>query len=142
MDGEVPDAANFVRAYLAAIERDEFVGNEAAWYTADALQIEWPNPLTPNGAERDLAGLKAAGERGRAIVESQRYEITNLLAQDDRVAVEAIFRATFKLDLPGLPRGEVMEARFAMFFEMQNGKIRRHRTYDCFMPTPRVVTAP
>jgi predicted ester cyclase len=135
------DAATFVRAYLTAIERDELVGNEVVWYTSDALQIEWPNKLAPNGAERDLAALRAAGERGRAIIESQRYEVTGLIAQDDQVAVEAIFRATFKVDLPGLPRGELMEARFAMFFEMKNGKIRRHRTYDCFMPTPGAAAA-
>jgi ketosteroid isomerase-like protein len=128
------DPASFVCAYLSAIERDQLVGNEADWYTEDALQIEWPNKLVPNGATRDLAQLREAGERGRAIVKRQWYEVTSLTAQENRVAVEAIFRATFRIDLPDLPQGEVMEARFAMFFEIADGRIRRHRTYDCFIP--------
>ena len=53
---------------------------------------------------------------------------------ENSVAVEAVFRATFKLDLPGLAKGETMQANFAMFFEMKDGRIHRHRTYDCFQP--------
>jgi ketosteroid isomerase-like protein len=133
------DVEEFVRAYLRAIETDQLVGREEEWYTPDAVQIEWPNALTPNGATRDLAALRAAGERGRAIVATQRYEVTNLVADAGagRVAVEAIFRATFRIDLPDLPKGAVMEARFAMFFELADGRIRRHRTYDCFMPVAK-----
>jgi len=127
-------AEAFVTAFLGAIERDEVVGRELDWYTPDALQIEWPNRLVPDGATRDLAQLREAGERGRAIVETQSYEVTNIVAAGASVAVEAVFRARFKLDLPGLARGEVMIAHFAMFFEMKDGRIHRHRTYDCFQP--------
>ena len=124
----------FVAAFLRAIEQDEVVGRELDWYTPDALQIEWPNKLVPDGATRDIEQLREAGERGRAIVERQSYEVTNLVVDGNRVAVEAVFRATFKLDLPGLPKGEVMTANFAMFFEMKDGRIHRHRSYDCFQP--------
>jgi len=34
----------------------------------------------------------------------------------------------------GLPAGQTMTARFAMFFEMRDGKIARDHTYDCFEP--------
>ena len=127
-------AAAFVRAFLDAIERDQVVGHEADWYAADAVQMEFPNRLAPNGATRDLAAIREAGERGRAIVDEQRYEIVSIVEQDERVAVEAIFRATFNLDVAGLPKGEVMEARFAMFFELRDGRIARHHSYDCFLP--------
>lgn len=130
----MPSAEAFVTAFLRAIEQDEIVGRELDWYTPDALQIEWPNKLVPEGATRDLDQLRAAGERGRAIVERQSYEVTNLVADGNKVAVEAVFRATFKLDLPSLPKGQVMQANFAMFFEMKDGRIHRHRTYDCFQP--------
>ncbi len=128
------DNERFVRAFLAAIERDEVVGREDEWYATDAVQVEFPNRLAPGGATRDLAGLKLAGERGRAIVERQAYEVASLVESDDRVAVEAIFRATFKLDVLGLPKGQVMTARFAMFFQMRDGRIARHHSYDCFEP--------
>ena len=126
--------AAFVRAYLAAIERDELVGREADWYAPDAVQVEFPNKLQPAGATRDLAALKIAGERGRAIIARQAYEVVSLIEDGDRVAVEAIFRATFKMDVLGLPQGQTMTARFAMFFEMKDGRIARHHTYDCFEP--------
>lgn len=126
------EAARFVRAYLASIEAGNTQVEE--WYAPDAIQIEWPNKLAPTGAERDLEGLREAAQRGRKIVERQWYEVTNLVADHERCAVEAIFRATFKTDRPDLLRGEIMEARFAMFFELRNGKIHRHTTYDCFIP--------
>ena len=126
------DAGAFVRSYLDAIAAGTLVVED--WYTPDALQIEWPNKITPNGAERNLGQIREAEARGRQIVERQSYEVTSLIADGDRVAVEAIFRASFRMDLPDLPKGSMMEARFAIFFELAGGKIRRHRTYDCFMP--------
>lgn len=60
--------------------------------------------------------------------------VVNCVEQGDKVAVEAIFRATFKVDIMGLRAGQTMTARFAMFFEMRDGKIARHHTYDCFEP--------
>lgn len=128
------EAARFVRAYLDSIEAGASAIDD--WYTVDAVQIEWPNTLTPQGAVRDLDGLREAARRGRQIIERQWYEVVNLVADGDRVAVEAIFRATFRLDLPKLPRGAIMTARFAMFFTLAGGKIRRHTTYDCFLPSP------
>jgi hypothetical protein len=130
------DPEQFVRDFLTAIERNEIGGQEGKWYTPDAVQIEWPNLLAPKGATRDLEGLKAAGARGRAIVEKQSYEVVTVVAQGERVAVEAIFRATFTCDVAGLPRGETMEARFAMFFILRGGRIWRHHSYDCFIPWP------
>lgn len=128
------DAEQFVLAFLKAIENDEVIGNELRWYTEDAVQVEWPNRLLPAGATRSLNDLREAGERGRTIVERQGYEVTNVVAVGDKVAVEAIFRATFKIDVAGLPQGQAMVAHFAMFFEMQGGRIARHHTYDCFDP--------
>jgi ketosteroid isomerase-like protein len=71
---------------------------------------------------------------GSKIVERQAYEIVNSIEQGDRVAVETIFRAAFNVDVLGLPAGQTMTARFAMFFEMRDGKIARDHTYDCFEP--------
>ena len=89
------DHESAVRAYLRAIERGEVVGHESDWYVDDAVQIELPNRLIPSGATRDLAALKLAGERGKAIVETQSYEVFDMIESGDKVAVHAIFRATF-----------------------------------------------
>lgn len=58
--------------------------------------------------------------------------MTGLVADGDKVAVEAIFRATFKMDVAGIAKGEVMTAHFAMFFTMRDERIARHTSYDCF----------
>ena len=129
------DAESFVRAFLAAIEAVALVGRDEDWYHADAVQVEYPNRLNPGGTVvRDLAALRLAGERGRAIVERQAYEVVNVVAQGSKVAVEAVFRATFKADVLGLAKGSTMTARFAIFFELRDGRIVRHHTYDCFEP--------
>jgi ketosteroid isomerase-like protein len=131
---DVMSHADFIREFLRAIERDQVVGDEERWYAPGAVQVEFPNKLLPKGATRNLADLRAAGERGRAIVERQTYEVVSIVESGNAVAVEAIFRATFRVDILGLPKGETMTARFAMFFTMQDGRIARHHTYDCFEP--------
>jgi ketosteroid isomerase-like protein len=45
---------------------------------------------------------------------------------------ETFVPATFRIDVAALTRGEVMTAHFAMFFEMRDGRIARHTSYDCF----------
>ena len=128
------DHESLVRAYLRAIERGEVVGHESDWYVDDAVQIELPNRLIPSGATRDLAALKLAGERGKAIVETQSYEVLDMIESGDKVAVHAIFRATFNMDVLGLPKGQEMVAHFAMFVELRDGRITGHYSYDCFEP--------
>lgn len=124
----------FVRAYLDAVENGTFVGRVADWYTDDTVQVEFPNKLQPKGATRSFAHIAGAAQAGAKIVKSQSYEIVSFLEQGDNVAVEAIFRARFNVDVLELKAGEVMTARFAMFFTMRDGKIARHHTYDCFEP--------
>ncbi|HEY8263219.1 MAG TPA: nuclear transport factor 2 family protein [Methyloceanibacter sp.] len=98
------------------------------------VQIELPNRLIPSGATRDLAALKLAGERGKAIVETQSYEVLDMIESGDKVAVHAIFRATLNMDVLGLPKGQEMVAHFAMFVELRDGRITGHYSYDCFEP--------
>jgi ketosteroid isomerase-like protein len=57
-----------------------------------------------------------------------------MIESGDKVAVRGIFRATFNMDVLGLPKGQEMVAHFAMFFELRDGRITRHYSYDCFEP--------
>lgn len=76
-------AEPFVGACLDAVKSGAL--RERDWCTADALQIEWPNAITPNGAERDLAQLRGAEAKGRQIVERQSYDVTRLLAPSSSI---------------------------------------------------------
>lgn len=68
------------------------------------------------------------------LLTTQRYDVRSVAAQQDRVAVEAAWSGTLSVTFDGLAEGDTMRARFAMFFEMIDGRIKVQRNYDCFEP--------
>ena len=131
----------FIDAFLKSLEDGSFVGHEDHWYAPDCVQVEFPNVLVPNGAVRHLLDIAAAARRGAEIVEHQSYTIENWLENGNQIAFEATFRASFRIDLPALSRGRQMTARFGVFIQVENSRILRHHTYDCFDPVVRFADA-
>ena len=123
--------ADLVRAYLKAIETR---GDSLAFFADDALQEEFPNALVPTGARRTLDELREANERGRDVLTSETYEIVSLVEAGDLVACEVLWRGVLAVPLRSLKPGDIMKARFGVFFEFAGDKIRRQRNYDCFDP--------
>lgn len=123
--------ADLVRAYLKAIEAR---ADSLAFFADDAVQEEFPNALVPAGARRTLDDLREANERGRDVMTSETYEIVNLVEAGDLVACEVLWRGVLAVPLRNLKPGDVMKARFGVFFEFAGDKIRRQRNYDCFEP--------
>jgi ketosteroid isomerase-like protein len=123
-----------VRRYLAAIEQGVGFEELAEFLTPDVVQIEYPNRLVVDGARRDLAQLREAGERGKKVVEFQRYEIRTAIASGDTVALEVEWTATLKIPVGTLPAGGQMRAHFGVFLELRDGRIAAQRNYDCFEP--------
>ena len=131
-----PEAENIatVRRYLKAIEQGRSFEEMMEFFTPDVVQHEYPNRLVPNGARRDLAQLQEASKRGKQAVESQRYEIRNVIASGDQVALEITWTATLKIPLGTLPAGGQIRAEFGVFIELRDGRIAAQRNYDCFEP--------
>lgn len=123
--------ADLVRAYLKAIEDRK---DSLAFFADDAVQEEFPNALVPTGARRTLADLREANARGRDVLTSESYEIVNLVEAGDLVACEVLWRGVLAVPIRSLKPGDVMKARFGVFFEFAGDKIRRQRNYDCFEP--------
>ena len=123
--------ARTVQAYLKAIEQRKDV---LGFYTDDIVQEEFPNALSPTGATRQLADLKAAAKRGQNVLSSESYEIVSIVEQHDIVACELVWRGVLAVPLKSLKPGDVLKARFAAFFEFDGDRIRRQRNYDCFEP--------
>jgi ketosteroid isomerase-like protein len=121
------------RRYLAAIEQGA-AGESLEFFTPDVVQEEFPNRLMPQGARRDLAALREAGERGSKVMTSQRYEILGAVASGDRVALEVRWTGTLAVPFGPLPAGGEMRARFGVFLDFRDGKIAAQRNYDCFDP--------
>ena len=123
--------ADLVRAYLKAIENRE---DSLVYFAEDAVQEEFPNALVPTGARRTMAELREANLRGRNVLTSESYEIVNLVEAGDLVACEVLWRGVLAVPIRTLQPGDVMKARFGVFFEFKGEKIFRQRNYACFDP--------
>jgi ketosteroid isomerase-like protein len=123
-----------IHAYFAAVAAGARGDALAAFYQPDAIQDELPNRLNPHGARRDVGQILAAADRGAGSVRDQRYQVLSAIADGDRVATEVSWSATLAMALGPLPEGFVMKARFAVFFELRDGRIAAQRNYDCFDP--------
>jgi ketosteroid isomerase-like protein len=132
-DTDSPNVA-LARRYLRAIERGAQMDDPPAFFTDDFEFEEKPNTLVPAGARRDLAGMRAAAERGSKAVVSQRYDVRSAIAHGDHVALEVLWTGVLAVPLGSIPAGGEMRAHFAMFLDFRDGRIARQRNYDCFEP--------
>lgn len=122
-----------VRRLLAALENAD-AASVTGFYAEDAVQVEYPNQLLPQGAQRDRDGLYQACLRGKALMDKQSYRVSSMVEAGDIVALEADWEGRLAVDAPplGLRKGDVMKAHFAQFLHFRDGRIVRHHTYDCF----------
>lgn len=111
-------------AYLRTIESHD-LDAVAALLADDVEVIEHPNKLNPAGARYDKAALRAAGERGAAILASERYDVRGLIVEGDRASVQTTWTGVLR-------SGETMTAQICSVFEVKDGKIWRQEQYDCF----------
>lgn len=100
------------------------------------VQEEFPNQLLPNGARRDLAALREAAVRGRALMAGQHFDVVAMYPVGGTVIVESVWTGTVAVDAGPFRAGTVLRAHFAQFFEVRDGRITAIRNYDCFDPWP------
>ena len=122
------------RAYLAALEQGDVGESLRRFLAPDFEQVEFPNALNPRGQRSDLASAIERSLRGKQIMRSQRYAISNVVANGDHVAVELEWTGVLGVPVGSLPAGGEMRAHFAIVLELRDGKIVRQRNYDCFVP--------
>ena len=133
------DNLETARRYLAAIEAstDATSTSESgadSFFAADVVQEEFPNRFVPTGARRDLAALRAAAERGRAVLSGQQYYVRAAYAVGDTIILEVLWVGILAMAVGTLAAGQEMKAHFAVFLEFRDGKIVHQRNYDCFEP--------
>ena len=134
MSSRENESANLdcARRYIAAIEAGATGDALAAFFTSDAVIIEFPNRFSPNGRTSDLPAALAAAERGQQLMRDQRYEIVSATAMENRVVLELDWTGAVTLPLGSLPAGGRMRDHAAIVLEFRDGKIAVQRTYDCF----------
>lgn len=131
---EADELVRIAREYLGAIERGAPFEEMSRFFTPDCVQEEFPNRLVPNGARRTLADLEAAAARGIKAVEQQGYEVLNVVANGNQVALEVRWSANLLMPLGSLTPGDTIRARFAVFLSFRGRQIERQHNYDCFDP--------
>jgi ketosteroid isomerase-like protein len=112
-----------VRKYLAALESGAAGDKLREFFTDDVRQIEIPNQLNSRGQESDLENILQRSLQGLRLLQHQEYEIVSLVAQKDRVAVEARWTGTLAVPFGKMEPGAEMRASFAIFFLFRGGKI-------------------
>jgi ketosteroid isomerase-like protein len=121
-------------AYIRALESGAAGDDIVPFFSPDIVITEFPNRFTPNGATRDLENLRAASERGKQVMQRQRYDIVSMVAEGDRVAIELDWTGTLAIPVGSLPAGGDMRAHVAIVLEFRGGKIVAQRHYDCYEP--------
>jgi ketosteroid isomerase-like protein len=127
------DPVTLARRYLRAIEESDVDTLDAVLHP-DVVFREMPNRLKPDGAVVDRSAIHAAFAKGRSLLASQSYEVTEALAVDGRVALQVEWSGTVASAAPPFAEGQVLRAHFAMFLEVRDGQIFRQINYDCFEP--------
>ena len=122
------------KAYLQTIEQMGDCQDLVQFLSPDIIQQEFPNRITPHGATRTLEAMLEGCERGKLVMNAQRYEILAIFESGPMVVIEVEWTGTLSIDLPTFQKGDQMHARFALFLEFEDGKIIRQRNYDCFEP--------
>lgn len=122
-----------VLSYLRAVESHD-LDEVARHLHPEVLVIEHPNRLSPAGKQYDHAALRAASERGKALLASERYEVRAMTVEGDRAAVQIAWSGTLAVAAGPLPAGHVMRAQICSIIELRDGKVWRQEQYDCFLP--------
>ena len=101
-------------------------------FADDAEQIEWPNRLKPDGDRRKGAEIWDAAANGAAVLKSQNYDVLNQFASGDLLVLEFTWTGVLAVSIGSLSAGDTMRAHCTAVMELEAGRIRRLRNYDCF----------
>lgn len=133
----VPPRSNFeiARSYLQALSSGASPSEVARFFAEDAIQEELPGPFNPQGASRDVAGIRLAREQTLAGFSSEQHDLRGAIGSGAKVAMEVHRTYVAGANHPSLAEGERQETRSAVFLKFRGGLIVRQRSYDCFVRT-------
>ncbi len=132
------DRVKAARRLFAAIE----AGNTAALlgcYAENAVQVEHPNRLKPNGDRRSPLAMAESLGRGKQMLREERYEILEAVPAGDLLALQVKWTGVVAVPVGALQPGEEMVCESGIFMRFQGDKIVEQHNYDCFADflTPR-----
>ncbi len=128
------DNLAIARKYLEALESGAEGGALKEYFTADVVQEEYPNRLSPIGAHRDLKAILDAAKKGKKTMRAQKFDVVNSIVDGDNVALEVFWSGLLAQPVDTLPADTEMRAHISIWLEFRDGKIAKQRNYDSFDP--------
>ena len=103
-------------------------------YTPDAISIEHPSLVAPQGGTHDVDHIVAASDAGAALMQSQRYDIREVVEAGEEVILRYVWTGIVGVDRGPFHIGQKLVAHIAAFATIADGRIARFETYDCYEP--------
>lgn len=92
-------------------------------FLADTFElVEALHLLAPEGSTRTLASVLAGADQSSEVALDHKFHIRRTTCEGGRVAVEADWSASVRMDLRYWDRGETIRARTSSVFEVADGK--------------------
>jgi predicted ester cyclase len=127
-----------LQTYLAFVKLVESLSDNAEDYKDlihDEVEFrELPNLLNKNGQLRGLEASLEGLKKAKMILTEQHYEIVGVVDDGEKVVVEKVWTGKMSMDIGNLKKGQEMKAYICAVVEFKDGKIFRHRSYDCYEP--------
>ena len=127
-----------LRTYLDFLKLLENLSDNAEDYKKlmheDVEFLELPNMLNKTGQVRNLETSLEGVKKAKMILAEQNFEITGFLEDADQIAAEKIWTGVMSMDIGNLKKGQELKAFICAVVEFKDGRIYRHRTYDCYEP--------
>jgi hypothetical protein len=129
-----PDASplDCVLGFIRVLETGGGAAEIRPFLADSFVLVEAPHLLAPEGSTRTLPEVLAGADQSSDVVSDQSFVIRRTTCEGGRVAVEADWSATVRMDLRYWDRGEVIRARTSSVFEVREGLIVSQDSYDCY----------
>lgn len=117
--------------YLSAVGQFK---DFSTFVSADAVFMEHPNAINPNGKKRNLAEALKGLETGRTMLLWQKYAVKNSIESGSTVFTEVEWTGKMAIDAGRLRQGQLLRAFCALRFDFVDEKIVQQTSYDCYEP--------
>ena len=128
------DALSLIHELHRAIETGAHGDALRPLFTADAVTVERPNLISPQGRCSPLEQMLAASAAGAGLLAEQTYDVWSEVAVDDTAIVRLTWTGTVAVDAGPFHAGQVLTAHIAQFVTAREGRISGIETYDCYEP--------
>jgi ketosteroid isomerase-like protein len=134
MDSAATTPITIARALHAALEAGRHGEDLRPLFTEDAMTLEHPNLVKPDGATSTLPQMLAASTAGTGLLSKQRYRLVDAQEVGDLAVLRVRWTGVIAQDVGPFHAGQELVAHIAQFVHVRDARIASIETYDCYEP--------